>query len=46
VNAQGQALPEGDDGLAVVRGIAQWVLDYAADGNDLGLSFDRPYLDL
>ncbi len=45
-NAQGHALPEGDDGLAVVRGMAQWVLDYAADGNDLGLPFDRPYLDL
>ena len=45
-NAQGHALPEGDDGLAVIRGMAQWVLDYAADGNDLGLPFDRPYLDL
>jgi hypothetical protein len=44
--AQDYALPKGDDGLAVVRGIAQWVLDYAADGNDLGLPFDRPYLDL
>ena len=45
-NAEGHALPEGDDGLAVVRGVAQWVLDYGADGNDLGLPFDRPYLDL
>ncbi len=45
-NAEGHALPEGDDGVAVVRGVAQWVLDYAADGNDLGLPFDRPYLDL
>ena len=45
-NAPGHTLPEGDDGLAVVRAMAQWVLDYAADGNDLGLPFDRPYLDL
>ncbi len=42
----GHPLPEGDDGLAAVRAVAQWVLDYPADGNDLGLPFDRPYLDL
>jgi hypothetical protein len=39
-------IPDGNDGLAVVRAFAQWVLDYAADGDDLGLPFDRPYLDL
>jgi hypothetical protein len=41
------AVPDGnDDGLAVVRALAQWVLDYAAEGDDVGLPFDRPYLDL
>jgi hypothetical protein len=39
-------LPEGVDGLATVRALAQWVLDYAAEGNDVGAPFDRPYLDL
>ncbi|MFM1935935.1 MAG: hypothetical protein RI990_894 [Planctomycetota bacterium] len=42
----GHTVPDGNDGLAVVRALAQWVLDYAADGDDLGLPFDRPYLDL
>jgi len=45
-NEAGHTLPEGDDGLATVRAVAQWVLDYRADGDDLGLPFDRPYLDL
>lgn len=40
------SLPEGAAGLATVRSLAQWVLDYAADGNDQGYPFDRPYLDL
>jgi hypothetical protein len=40
------AIPDGNDGLAVVRALAQWVLDYAAEGDDVGLPFDRPYLDL
>jgi hypothetical protein len=39
-------IPDGNDGLAVVRALTQWVLDYAAEGDDLGLPFDRPYLDL
>jgi hypothetical protein len=39
-------VPDGNDGLAVVRVLAQWVLDYAAEGDDVGLPFDRPYLDL
>ncbi len=39
-------LPEGRAGVAVVRALAQWVLDYAAEGNDAGMPFDRPYLDL
>jgi hypothetical protein len=42
----GHAVPDGNDGLAVVRALAQWVLDYAAEGNDVGMPFERPYLDL
>jgi hypothetical protein len=39
-------MPEGQAGLAVVRALGQWVLDYADDGTDAGFPFDRPYLDL
>lgn len=39
-------LPEGADGLAVVRGLAQWVLDFPADGVYRSFPFDRPCLDL
>ncbi|MDI1290229.1 MAG: hypothetical protein PSX37_09825 [bacterium] len=39
-------VPEGRDGLAAVRALAQWVLDYPADGSGQGFPFDRPYLDL
>jgi hypothetical protein len=38
--------PEGTAGLAVVRAMAQWVLDYPHDGSDEGFPFDRPFLDL
>ena len=38
-------LPEGSDGIAILRAYAQWTLDYAADGNDQGFPFDLPYLD-
>jgi hypothetical protein len=41
----GHRLPSGRDGVAVVRSLCQWVLDFAADGKDLGFPFDRPYLD-
>ena len=37
-------LPTGPDGLAVVRNIAQWILDYKADLSELDFPFDRPYL--
>jgi hypothetical protein len=37
-------LPPGRDGLAVVRNIAQWILDYKADLSGLDFPFDRPYL--
>lgn len=43
---QGHLVPEGSAGLATVRALAQWVLDYPADGSGQGFPFDRPYLDL
>jgi hypothetical protein len=39
-------LPDGRAGLAVVRAMGQWVLDYPHDGTDAGFPFDRPLLDL
>jgi len=39
-------VPKGTAGLAVVRALSQWVLDYPNDGSDAGFPFDRPYLDL
>lgn len=39
-------LPEGSAGMVAVRSLAQWALDYAADGKDQGFPFDLPYLDL
>jgi hypothetical protein len=41
-----QALPTGERGLAVVRALTQWVLDYGADGSGAGFPFDCPMLDL
>lgn len=35
-------LPEGSTGMAAVRSLAQWALDYAADGHDQGFPFDLP----
>lgn len=43
---QGHRLPEGCAGLAVVRALAQWVLDFPSDGFDQGFPFDVPMLDL
>lgn len=43
---QDHVLPDGPTGLATVRAMAQWVLDYHADGHDQGFPFDLPYLDL
>ena len=45
-DADRHELPPGVTGLAVVRALAQWVLDYPADGHDDGFPFDLPYLDL
>ncbi len=39
-------LPKGRAGIATVRALAQWVLDYAADGQYQDFPFDRPYLSL
>jgi hypothetical protein len=36
-------LPAGPQGVATVRALAQWALDYAADGR-YGFPFDLPYL--
>ncbi|MGH9559902.1 MAG: hypothetical protein ACRD3S_00480, partial [Terracidiphilus sp.] len=38
--------PAGRTGLATVRAVAQWALDYPQDGSHLGFPYDRPYLDL
>lgn len=42
----GSRLPAGAAGMVAVRSLAQWALDYAADGNDQGFPFDLPYLHL
>jgi len=42
----GYHIPSGPDGLAVVRAVGQWTLDYKADAAGLDFPFDRPYLDL
>ncbi len=39
-------LPPGQDGLAVVRALAQWILDYKAEFSGHDFPYDRPYLDL
>ncbi len=39
-------LPQSGSGLATVRAIVQWVLDYERDGQHLGFPFEQPYLDL
>lgn len=38
--------PEGATGLALVRALAQWILDYPAEGADQGFPFDLPWLAL
>jgi hypothetical protein len=42
----GDRLPRGRAGMAAVRAVAQWVLDYPADSTGEDFPFDRPYLDL
>ena len=43
---EGHVLADGSTGLATVRALAQWVLDYGTDGCDEGFPFDLPYLHL
>ena len=43
--ATDRVLPTGAAGLAIVRSLTQWTLDYKRDGHGLGFPFDRPYLD-
>jgi len=38
-------IPEGRAGIATVRTIAQWIVDYHADSTNHDFPFDRPYLD-
>jgi hypothetical protein len=40
------SVPQGVAGIATVRSIAQWVIDYKADSTGHDYPFDRPYLDL
>ena len=42
----GHSIESGNNGLAIVRAIAQWTLDYNAQASGLDYPFDRPYLDL
>lgn len=39
----GNHVPTGTEGLAVVRSMAQWTLDYMADAQGLDFPYDRPY---
>lgn len=45
VSDGGHVLPTGPAGLAVIRALAQWPLDYQQDGTYRSFPFDRPYLD-
>ncbi|MGH8246175.1 MAG: hypothetical protein ACREUU_07060, partial [Gammaproteobacteria bacterium] len=42
----GNRLPAGSAGIATVRALAQWILDYPADGSGDGFPFDLPWLAL
>lgn len=39
-------LPAGSAGIATARALAQWILDYPAEGNGHGFPFDLPWLAL
>jgi hypothetical protein len=43
---QNRRIPEGAAGMTAVRSLAQWILDYRANGSDQGFPFDLPYRDL
>jgi hypothetical protein len=42
----GHHLPEGLEGVGVVRAVAQWVLDYSVESTGQDFPFVLPYLDL
>ena len=39
-------IPQGRAGIATVRTLTQWILDYRSDSSGQEFPFDRPYLDL
>jgi hypothetical protein len=39
-------IPQGRAGIATIRALAQWILDYRSDSSGQDFPFDRPYLDL
>jgi hypothetical protein len=43
---RGRRFPEGSAGIATVRALAQWILDYPADTHGDGFPFDLPWLAL
>jgi hypothetical protein len=43
---EGHHVGSGTSGLAEVRALAQWALDFQAQATGLDFPFDRPYLDL
>ena len=45
-DATDHRIPEGPAGVAVLRSLVQWVIDYGADSTGHDYPFDRPYLDL
>jgi hypothetical protein len=45
-SGQNRRIPEGTAGMTIVQSLAQWILDYRADGSDQGFPFDLPYRDL
>jgi hypothetical protein len=45
-DSQAGSLPKGRAGIAAVRVLAQWVLDYPTEASGADFPFDRPYLDL
>lgn len=41
----GHKMDSGTEGIAEVRALAQWTLDFKAEASGLGFPFDRPYAD-
>lgn len=44
-NKENETFPNGTTGLAIIRSLVQWDIDYPADNKKLRFPFDRPYLD-